>query len=338
MMIIDAVKKLVENRDLSFQEAADLVDFIGEGNALPTQIAALLTALKMKGETPEEISGFAYKMREKAVRLDLNHTGEIVDSCGTGGDCSNTFNISTSSAILGSSCGLNVAKHSNFGMTGKCGSSNVLSALGINLVNTAEEAEEYFKRHNIVFLHAPFFHKATSSVNPVRKEIGIRTIFNFLGPLTNPARPTGQVLGVACPKTAPKIAEALRTLGCKKALVVHGQNPTMDEISICGKTTVYKLENNILETFDAYPEDFGMKRASLEEIIGGEPEHNADLIEKIFSGQITGAKKDAVVLNSAGLLWVGNIVNSIEEGISTASNLIESGKALNKLNELKNLQ
>jgi len=337
-MIINAIKKTAEGQDLTFQETADLVEFIGEGQALPSQIAALLTALKIKGETPEEISGFAFKMREKALHLDLNPIGEIVDSCGTGGDCSNTFNISTASAILASSCGLNVAKHSNFGMTGKCGSSNVLSSLGISLVNSPEEAKKYFEKHNIVFLHAPFFHKATSSVNPVRKEIGIRTIFNFLGPLTNPTNPTGQVLGVACSKTAPKITEALKTLGCKKALVVHGQNPTMDEISICGKTTMYKLENSSIETLDIYPEDFGFKRVSLEYITGGEPDFNAVLIEKIFAGEITDAKKDAVILNAAGLLWVGNKADSLEEGIKVSLNLLESGAALQKLNELRNRQ
>ncbi|MFH0702956.1 MAG: anthranilate phosphoribosyltransferase [bacterium] len=333
-----AIIKLVDNKNLTLQEASDIIDFIGSGEALPNQIAVFLTALKIKGETCEEITGFALRMREKAFKIDLDEIDNLVDSCGTGGDFSNTFNISTASAILASSSGLNVAKHSNFGFTSKCGSSNVIEALGISLSKTPHEVKNNLKKHNIAFIHAPYFHKCTSFVNTVRKEIGIRTVFNFLGPLTNPAYPTGQVLGVANPELCPKIAETLNNLGCKRALVVNGQNPDMDEISVCGKTLVYKLENNKIESFEMHPADFGIKLSKLEDIQGSAPEINAKIIKDIFSGKLDNAKLDATLLNSAALLWVGNKVNSIEKGIESAKELISNKIALKKLQELNNAE
>ncbi|OGI26369.1 MAG: anthranilate phosphoribosyltransferase [Candidatus Melainabacteria bacterium RIFOXYA12_FULL_32_12] len=334
-MLKTSLKKVVDGKNLTIQEAGDLIDFISEGNALPAQIAAFLTALKMKGETPEEITGFALKMRELVPEINLNGIDMIVDSCGTGGDSANTFNISTASAIVASSSGLHVAKHSNFGFTSKCGSSNVLDALGISLVDTPDSVSDNLKNNNIAFIHAPYFHKCTAQVNDVRKDLGIRTVFNFLGPLTNPTRPTGQVLGVACPKLCPKIAETLKNLGCKKALVVNAQNPAMDEISICGKTLIYKLENGKIESFEIHPEDFGLKIANLKDISGGTPEVNARIIEDIFEGKITDAKLDILLLNSAALLLVGNKTNSLEEGIKSAQDLINSGRTLEKLQELR---
>ena len=334
-MLKEALIKVVDGKNLTSQETSNLIDYLSEGHAAPTLIAAFLTALKMKGETPDEITGFARKMRDKAPKINLDGFDTVVDSCGTGGDHSNTFNISTASAILASSSGLNVAKHSNFGFTSKCGSSNVLESLGIKLVTTPEEVENSLRKTNITFIHAPYFHKCTFYVNTVRKELGIRTVFNFLGPLTNPTKPTGQVLGVACPKLCPKIAETLNNLGCKKAFVVNGQNPTIDEISICGKTLIYKLENGKIEFIEVHPEDFGIKQAKLEELAGGTPEENAKVIEDIFAGKISGARLDAVMLNSAALLWVGNKADSIENGLKLAYELVSSGKALNKLNELR---
>ena len=338
-MIVGAIKKISEGKNLTSEEAGDLIDFIAEGKALPSQIGAFLTALKMKGETPDEITGLALKMREKALKIDLSGLKNIVDSCGTGGDCSNTFNISTASAILASASAqfsdFAVAKHSNFGFTSQCGSSNVLEALKISFTKSPEECTKFLKKNSIVFIHAPYFHKCTSNVNSVRKEIGIRTVFNYLGPLTNPASPTGQVLGVSNPALAPKIAEVLNNLGCKKAMVVCGQNPTLDEISICGKTLVYKLEKGKIENYELHPEDFGFNIAKLEDITGGTPDVNAGIIKDIFEGKIDDARLDAVLINTAALLWAGNKVQSIEAGITLATSLISNGLAKEKLELLQ---
>jgi anthranilate phosphoribosyltransferase len=325
-MIKTLIQKLADKKNLSFEESRGVIDFFAEEKATDGQIGAFLTALKLKGETPEEITGFASRMRELAAKVDVSEFENIVDSCGTGGDCSNTFNISTASALLACSSGLAVAKHSNFGFTSKCGSSNVVEALGLNLSKTPEEALKALKENNIAFLHAPYFHKCTASVNPVRKELGIRTVFNFLGPLTNPACPTGQVLGVAVPELCSKMAETLKNLGCKKALVVNGQNPVIDEISLCGKTLVYRLENGVIDNFYLHPSDFGIKEAKLEELAGDAPEVNARIIKDIFSGKITDSRLNAVIINTAGLLWTGNKANSIEEGIKLAFELIENSK------------
>lgn len=328
------IQKLADLQNLSAQEASDVIDIFASNQASAGQIGAFLTALKLKGETIEEITGLASRLREKAVQIDTNSFSDIVDSCGTGGDCSNTFNISTASAILAASSGLCVAKHSNFGFTSQSGSSNVLQSLGIELVQTPEKARENLQRNNITFIHAPYFHKATASVNPIRKEIGIRTVFNFLGPLTNPAKPTGQVLGVAVPELCEKMAHALKGLGCKKALVVNGQNPTIDEFNICGKTLVSRLNNGVIDTFEIYPEDLGLQRAKIQDIAGSTPDINAQIIKDIYNGKITDAKLNAVVYNTAGLLWVGNKVNSLEEGVKLAYELVSSGKAKNKLKNL----
>lgn len=335
-MLKSALKKITEEKNLTLQEASEIVDILAEGEASSAQMAALLTALKMKGETPDEITGFAVRMRERALKIDIEGIDTIVDSCGTGGDGSNTFNISTASAIVASSSGLNIAKHSNFGFTSKCGSSNVIDALGITLVKTPEEVTASLKKHNIAFIHAPYFHKSTFYVNPVRKDIGIRTIFNFLGPLTNPTRPTGQVLGVSNSALCHKIAETLKNLGCKKALVVNSPDPLLDEISVCGKTLVYRLDKGQIDFFEIYPSDFGMDLSKLEDISGDTPEINAKIIENIFTGNITGAGLDAVILNTAAILWVGNKADSLENGVKLAKELIEKGQALEKLNRLRN--
>lgn len=334
-MIKETIKKLAEKKNLSFEESRNLIDFIGEGYSTPAQIAAFLTTLKLKGETIEEISGFASRMREKALEINTADFDHVVDSCGTGGDGTNTFNISTASAILAAAAGVFVAKHSNFGMTSKCGSSSVIQALGINLVETPEQVEQSLKKYNIGFIHAPYFHKCTSFVNNVRKDIGIRTVFNFLGPLTNPAKPDGQILGVSLPELCPKMIEVLKNLGCKRALVVNGINPNMDEISICGNTSIYRLENENIDKFEINPSDFGIKTASLSNIAGDTPDINAQIIIDIFSGRIQGAKKDVLVLNAGALIWAGFKADSLEQGIKLAEETLNSGLAYKKLKELQ---
>jgi len=333
-MIEQIIKKLANKQNLTFDEAGEVIEFFAEGKATPEQISTFLISLKSKGETAEEISGFATKMRELTIKINTDGINNIVDSCGTGGDRLNTFNISTASAILASSSGLHIAKHSNFGFTSKCGSSNVLESLGIELVKTSKDAEISLQNHNIVFLHAPYFHKSTSHVNPVRKQLGIGTVFNFLGPLTNPARPTGQVLGISNPDFLPKMVESLKNLGCKKALVVCGSNPAIDEISICGKTHVYRLNNGNIDNFELHPEDLGLKAAKIEDIQGGTPDINAQIIKDIFDGKLADSKLNAVILNTAGLLWVGNKAESLEEGVKISISLIESGLGSKKLQEI----
>lgn len=328
--------KITEKQNLTSEESGELIELMSAGKVPPSQIAALLVSLKMKGETSEEITGFAAKMREKALKINMQGLENTVDSCGTGGDKTNTFNISTVSAIAASAAGLNVAKHSNFGFTSKCGSSNVLQALGIKLSQTPEDVEKSIKEKNITFIHAPYFHKCTFHVNTVRKELGIRTVFNILGPLTNPAYPTGQVIGVPNKELCHKTAEVLKNLGCKKAMIVNGLNPVMDEISICGKTFVSELNAGKIENFEIHPEDFGFKSAKLEDIRGGTPEVNAKIAEDLLCGKISGPKLDIVLMNTAALLMVGNFVDSWEDGIKTATEVIQSGKSAQKLAELRN--
>lgn len=343
-MLIQALNKITQKQDLSEQEAFELMDYLSTGEAEPAQIADFLIAMNTKGETVEELTGFAKCMREKAVKIERPEGVTIVDSCGTGGDGANTFNISTASAIVAAASGVKIAKHSNAGFSSKCGSSNVLEALKIPLLQTPEAVEKTLANHSIAFIHAPYFHKSSYHVNQVRKELGIRTVFNFLGPLTNPAKPTGQVIGVSNPEMLPKIIETLKNLGCKRALAVCGLDPNgtqyapckalLDEFSICGETLVYELKDDEIRNYRVNPEDFGLKKASLQDIEGGLPDENAKIIKDIFASKITGAKKDILVLNSAAVLLVDNRVKTLEEGVRMTEKLINSGQALDKLKDL----
>ncbi|OGI00544.1 MAG: anthranilate phosphoribosyltransferase [Candidatus Melainabacteria bacterium GWF2_37_15] len=330
-MLTSALNKIIRNQDLTRKEASNLIDYMSTGQADPAQIAAFLTAIKAKGETVEEITGFAMRMRELAVKINTSGIKTIADSCGTGGDGANTFNISTAAAIVAAACGVTVAKHSNASITSKCGSSNVIEALGIPLLRDPKQVENSLKQHSIAFIHAPYFHKSTFYVNEVRKKLGIRTIFNFLGPLTNPAKPTGQVIGVSDPTMLPKIAQVLHNLGCRRAMVVCGVEPILDEISICGPTRIYRLENEEIDDFEIKPADFGLKTVALEDIAGSTPDINAGIIKDIFSGKIKGPKLDILALNSAAVLWAGEKAANIEEGLHLATQAIENGKALDKL-------
>lgn len=335
-MIKEILKKLSLGENLSLSESSALIDVFASGEVTQAQIGACLMGLKQKGETVDEISGFALRMRELAVQINIEGIGPVVDSCGTGGDGANTFNISTASAILASSSGLNVAKHSNYGFTSRSGSSNVLEALCVALENTSFGVENSLKNHNIAFIHAPYFHSSTKTVGPVRKELGFRTVFNYLGPLTNPASPTGQVLGVSNPDMALKLVNVLANLGLRRAFVVCGVDPLLDELSLCGKTHVFRLNADKIDSFEVFPEDFGFKRVSIDELEGGSPDFNAGIIEDILKGVLQGPKRDAVVLNTAALLWTGEKVESIQDGIVLANELIDSGMAYKKLENMRN--
>lgn len=333
-MLTAALDKITENQDLTEQEAIDVIHRLDTGKVNTAQIAAFLAAIRTKGETIPEITGLAKGMLEKALKINTNGMGTVVDSCGTGGDRSNSFNISTASAIVASAAGLAVAKHLNYSITSKCGSSNVLEALGIPLLTTAGDVENNLKEHSIAFIHAPYFHKSTFHVNQVRKELKARTIFNYLGPLTNPARPVGQVVGVSRIDMLPKIISVLRNIGCKRALAVSGMEPVIDEISICGKTMVYALDETGISNYQIKPEDFGMNAASMSDIVGGDPDFNARIIRDIFTGTVKGAKLDVLLLNAAAVLWVGGKVTSLTEGVEAARHIVDSGKALEKLKQI----
>ncbi len=330
-MLKAVINKLNKKQDLTTVEAAEVIDIISSKDVPDSQIAELLISLSSKGATVEEMTGFALEMRKKAVKINTDGPGVITDSCGTGGDGTNTFNISTAAAIVAASCGVNIAKHSNYKITGNCGSSNVLEALGIPLLKGPYEIEQSLKKHSIGFIHAPYFHQSTAKLHKVRRELKVRTIFNFLGPLTNPALPTGQVIGVSAPDMLPKITHVLRNLGCNRAMVVCGIDPLIDEISICGPTKIYRLEKGEIDNFEIKPADFGMETAPLDEISGGDPDFNAGIIRDIFSGKRKGPDLDILLLNTAAVLWAGNMAKTLQEGVELALKSIESGKAAEKL-------
>ncbi|XRO76266.1 anthranilate phosphoribosyltransferase [Methanocaldococcus sp. 10A] len=329
-MITEALKKVIEFKDLNEKEAEAVMKEIMSGNAKPTQIAAILTALRMKGESIEEITSFAKIMREFSLKI-YPDVPKLLDTCGTGGDNLNTFNISTATAFVVSTY-VPVAKHGNKAVSSKSGSADVLEALGVNLNVPIERVKESIEKIGIGFLFAPNFHPAMKYATPVRRELGIRTVFNILGPLTNPANANYQLMGVYDEKLTEKLAYVLKNLGLKGALVVHGSG--MDEITTIGKTKISELKNGEIKTYYIEPEDFGIKKAKLEDIRGGDAEENAKIIRAIFEGKEVGAKRDIVVLNAAYALYIAEEAKNVEEGIKLAEKSIDSGKALKKLEEL----
>ncbi|EHP87375.1 anthranilate phosphoribosyltransferase [Methanotorris formicicus] len=329
-MITDAIKKVVEFKDLDESEAIEVMNEIMGGKATQPQIASILTALRMKGETPVEIASFAKVMREFATKINPK-VDKLVDTCGTGGDNLNTFNISTTVAFVVAGCCVAVAKHGNRSVSSKCGSADVLEALGVNLDIPPKKVEECIEKVGIGFLFAPLYHSAMKHALPVRKEIGIRTVFNVLGPLTNPANAEYQVVGVYDGNLTEKIAEVLKLLGLKGAMVVHGSG--MDEITTTGETKISELKDGDVKTYTITPEEFGFKRANVDELKGGDAKENARILREILDGK-EGAKRDIVLINAAAALYVCNEAKSLEEGIKMAEKSIDSGKAMEKLEKL----
>jgi anthranilate phosphoribosyltransferase len=346
-MIKEAISKLVHRSDLTEAEAADAMSEIMSGEATESQIASFITALRMKGETVDEIAGCARIMRKFAtpihgkaiVDIDREDIGldreTILDTCGTGGDGTNTFNISTATALVVAACGLSVAKHGNRSVSSACGSADVLESLGVNVNVTPEKVEECLSKTGIGFLFAPLLHGAMKYAIGTRRQIGIRTVFNILGPLTNPASATAQVLGVYNKELTLMLAQVLKKLGTKKAWVVHGEDG-LDEISISGMTHVAQLWDGNVKTFTIAPEQFGLSRADMQEIKGGNASANAAIIRQILNGE-KGPKRDIVVLNAAAGLYIGEKVKDIGEGIVRAQEAIDSGKAKEKLDSLISL-
>lgn len=331
IMIREAIKKIVEGENLTEQEAVGTMNCIMEGNATDAQIGSFITALRLKGETIEEITGCARVMREKAERISPN-VEYFIDTCGTGGDGSNTFNISTAAAIVASAGGAVIAKHGNRSVSSRSGSADVLEALGVNISLIPQQVKECIEKIGIGFMFAPAFHKSMKYAAGPRKELGIRTVFNLLGPLTNPANAKGQVLGVFNEKLTEPIANVLKNLGIEKAMVVHGMDG-LDEITTGDITKVSEIKDGKVITYELNAELFGLRRASKQELAGGDAQENAQIIRRVFQGA-KGASRDIVLINAAAALYVGKIAQNLNEGIKMAEDAIDSGKAMEKLEKL----
>ncbi|MEW5819613.1 MAG: anthranilate phosphoribosyltransferase [Cyanobacteriota bacterium] len=336
-MLKRLIAKASNKQNLTVSESYQALNAFTTGEATTAQISALLTALKIKGETVDELTGFACAMKENAIQVNYSKN-PIYDCCGTGGDMASTINVSTAAAILASAAGVYIAKHSNKSVTSLSGSSDVLGELDIELCSNADDVVYSLDTTNIAFLHAPSFHVSTKNVSEIRKEIGIRTIFNLLGPLTNPANPDGQLIGVSSPDLCPIIAETLKNLKMKRAMVVCATKPRLDELSISGPTIIYELNNNNIKHAEIIPEDLCLKRAPIDKVKGSDPKSNAKVITDIFEGNIDDSRRDIIVLNTAAILWIANKVESLKEGINVATMTLFSGKAYEKLMVLKNMK
>jgi anthranilate phosphoribosyltransferase len=331
-MLKKFIVEVVEGKNLNEEEASKAMGHIMEGEVLPTQIASFLTALRMKGETVQEIAGFARAMRSKAVRIRPGDEECVVDTCGTGGDGLGTFNISTAVAFVAAGGGLTVAKHGNRSVSSRSGSADVLEALGVKIALSPERVEACLTENRLAFLFAPSFHPAMKHALGPRKEIGIRTVFNLLGPMTNPAGATVHLLGLYREDLTRSVAEVLKSLGSKAAFVVHGAD-RCDEISITGKTTVCQLKGGTITSYQIEPEDVGLRRATLEAIQGGPPEKNAGILLQILKGG-PGPTRDVVLLNGAAVFVASGKASTLKEGIAMAEESIDSGKAMKKLEGL----
>ena len=330
-MIKEAIDKAVKKQDLPEAEMMQAMEEIMEGAATPAQIGAFITALRMKGETVEEVTGAARIMRQKATRVNACAT-TIVDTCGTGGDSLNTFNISTTAAFVVAAAGIVVAKHGNRAVSSGCGSADVLEALGVNISADQDVVEECVQQIGIGFLFAPKLHGAMKYAIGPRREIGIRTIFNMLGPLTNPAGATAQLLGVYDPKLTEMFADVLKNMGTKRAFVVHGMDG-LDEVTLSRETRVAELKDGIVKTYNINPVDYFGKNYSLEDIRGGDPQKNAQIARDVLSGK-NGACRNVVLLNAALAIVAGEKAQSIKEGLAIATDCIDSSAAVKKLQAL----
>jgi anthranilate phosphoribosyltransferase len=329
MEVTELLNKLIERKDLTQEETKTFLTEVINDNVLPTQIAAVLIALRMKEETTSEIVGFIQAMREHMIRVDFP---DAIDVCGTGGDGSNSINISTAVSFVVAACGIPVAKHGNRAASSKSGAADVLEALGVNITMTQQQASLVAKKVGMVFLFAPLFHPATKSVAAVRKEIKIRTVFNFLGPFLNPASVTRQLLGVPNKEIAEKLLLVGKELEYKHLIIVTSEDG-MDEVSLSAKTQFFTLKNKRTKQFVIDPKNYGFKRAAKSEIIGGTAAENAKFLKEILSGK-KDAKRDIVVLNSAVALVVADKVSTIEEGIQLAEKAIDTGAAVTILENL----
>ena len=325
------IEKLGQRDDLTTEEAAAAMDLVMRGDATAAQIAGLLIGLSMKGERPAELVGFARTMRAKAVQLQ-KPAGEVFDTCGTGGDRSGTFNISTAAALVVAACGVRVAKHGNRSVSSQCGSADVLEALGVRITAAPSVVERCLSNVGIAFFFAPTFHPAMRHAAPARKELGVRTAFNLLGPLTNPAGASRQIVGVPRPELTELIARSLMLLGSDRAWVVHGADG-LDELSTTGHTKVSECRAGAVQTFYVHPSDFGLSKVSPESLKGADAPTNAQRIIDVLSGT-PGPTRDVVLLNAGAALFVASYAESVRQGISLAAEAIDSGRARAVLSRL----
>lgn len=344
-MIREAIEKVTRKINLTEKEMRDAFGDIMSGKATGAQIGAFVTALRMKGETVEEITAAAKVMREKSVHINIGSRSldmdreeinideeTILDTCGTGGSGTNTFNISTTVAFIVAGCGVKVAKHGNKAASSQCGSADVLEALGVKLDVGADMVQRCILESGIGFMYAPLYHDAMKYAVAPRKEIGIRTIFNILGPLANPAGATSQVLGVYDARLTETMARVLKNLGSKRALVVHGMD-TLDEITITGKTRVTELKKGRISTYYVSPEKFGFKRASMDDIRGGNAKENADIILRILKGE-RGPQRDVSLINASAALVSAFKARNFKDGVKMAAESVDTGRAMEKLLKL----
>jgi anthranilate phosphoribosyltransferase len=330
MMINKILNNLTMNRHLSEAHAMDVMAGIMEGMWSPSQIAGLLIALKMKGETIDEITGFVRTMRQKALSIEAPRG--TIDTCGTGGDGSHSFNISTAAALITSAAGIPVAKHGNRSISSKCGSADILQQLGVKIDLTPAQAELCLKNVDITFLFAPVYHGSMKHAAIPRKEMGIRTVFNILGPMSNPANARRQLIGVFNKKTAEKVAKVLKNLQSEHVMVVHSEDG-LDEISIGAPTHVIELKEEKVQQFQINPKDLGFKLQKPEKVLGSAPKDNAEILKSVIQGEPS-AYLDISLLNSGAAIYISGKVSSLKEGIQVARDIIKSGKAERKLNKL----
>lgn len=331
-MIKEAIIKIVNKEDLSFDEAYTVMNEIMNGETTPTQNAAFLAALSTKSakaETTGEIAGCAKAMREHATPLDTDF--DLFEIVGTGGDNAGSFNISTTSAIVAAAGGMKVSKHGNRAASSKCGTADCLEALGVNIDEDPDKCRELLEKVGICFFFAQKYHNSMKYVGAIRKELGFRTVFNILGPLTNPAHPKRQLLGVYDEYLIEPLAKVLMELGVKRGMVVYGMDK-LDEISLSAPTKVCEIKDGTLHTYEITPEDFGLSRCKKEDLAGGDPKENAAITLSILEGE-KGAKRDAVLLNAGAALYIGEKAKSMQEGINLAARLIDSKKALKVLED-----
>ena len=336
MTIDNAIKKLSSKEPLTEDEVRAVINQIMRGEATSAQIGGFLIGLRVNGETPAQILGAVKALRDNLTPVEIEDRANLIDTCGTGGDGSKTFNISTAVAIIAASGGAKVAKHGNRAVSSKSGSADVLTELGIKIDFDKNESKKIIEENGMAFLFAPKYNGAMKNVASERKELGTRTIFNLIGPLSNPAPLTGQLMGVYDGSLIKTAGEVLLNLGLERAMVVHGDDG-LDEITTTTTTDVCEVKNGKLITYKLDPEKLGFKKATLEEIKGGEAKENAEIILKVLKGE-KGAPRDIVVLNSGAALYVAKITDSLEEGIRKAAELIDSGAAYKKYEELANLK
>lgn len=329
-MIKEALHEVINNRDIGYDMAKEVMQEIMSGTATHAQMAAYLTALRMKGETITEITASAQVMRDMATHLDTPY--DVLEIVGTGGDEAGTFNISTTSAFVIAAAGISVAKHGNRSVSSKSGAADVLESLGVKLSIDVEKERQVLDQTNMCFLFAQSHHASMKNVGPVRKEMGERTMFNILGPLTNPANSSFQLLGVYDVALVEKLAEVLSNLGVTRGMAVCGSDG-LDEITLTGPSHCCEIREGTFRSYDITPEQFGMKRCELGELVGGTPEENAEITRGILTGKITGAKRDIVTLNAGTAIYLGKLGITLEEGIKEAAQIIASGKAAEKLEE-----